>query len=373
MSVRLLIVANKILPENDYRLAYVRHSRLCDEVRFALPDKPASLAERAYVHAGFAEGLGLADIGHFVALLWLLWRERRELSLVHFYSTKLVLFGPLVARLAGVPSLVTISGYGRVFNSSALRHRLLRPIYWSLARLSASCSRAVLFQNHGDRELFVRRWPKLASRCRHIGSGVSTPVRAGKDYRAPRLGVALVARLLESKGIDEFLAVAEALRGGPFELTLIGPPSRGEDALLQRVLEAHAKGVVRYLGELPSAATERELAAAHVLLFTSHGEGMSRVMLEAGFAGACPVAYDIAANRDLLAPGRGVLLPLHDVAGAVAALRRLERDRDELERNALAYQAFVREHFSSESFAARLDGILREVLSLGAAKEQHVA
>ena len=68
-------------------------------------------------------------------------------------------------------------------------------------------------------------------------------------------------------------------------------------------------------------------------------------------------------HRDLIADGRGFLLPWRDVDAAVVALQRLRDDRAELRRHALAYQAFVRDNFSAESFAARLDGILSEVLA----------
>jgi glycosyltransferase involved in cell wall biosynthesis len=369
--MRLLVIVNKVLPPSDYRLAHARLSRVCNDMVFGLPDAPVDLEPGHYVRMGFAESISVADAGHFVSLFRYLRRERKHLSAVHFYSTKLTLLGPLIARLAGVPSLVTVAGFGRVFNSNAPRYRVLRPLYLLLARLATALARAVLFQNRGDLRFFIERLPSTKTKCRYVGSGVDANLFTQRTFRAPRLRVVMVGRLLPTKGIDDFLAIARALPKDSFELVLIGPASRGQEELHARVVEAAARGTIRYEGELPAADTERELTRADVLLFTSHGEGMSRVMLEAGFAGACPVGYTIAANQDLVAPGRGFLVPRGDITAAVSILRRLGDDRALLTKNALAYQAFVQTQFSSEAFAARLDVILTEVLGAEPSGARH--
>jgi glycosyltransferase involved in cell wall biosynthesis len=371
--MRLLIAVNKRLPESDYRIAFARLSRVVDEVRYALPGRPQGVPEARFLTMGMGEGVALADVAHFVRLYRTLRGLRRELDLVHFYSTKLLLLGPLVARLAGVESIITVTGFGRVFGSKALRHRCLRPLYLALLRLAAWLTRAVLFQSHGDQEFFVRRVPWAAERCHYVGSGMSTPIFSTKDYGERPLVVALVARLAESKGIDDFLSLAEELRGGAFAFRLIGPPSVGQNALVKRVEAAARQGVIAYTGELSTSETEGELRRAHVFFFPSRVEGVARVMLEAGLCGACPIAYDIAANRDLVAPGRGFLVPLGDVARARAALEELERDRRRLADHAAAYRAFVAEHFSAAAFARRLDRVLEALRETSPARERHAS
>ncbi len=366
--MRLLVVVNKALPDNDYRRAFPALSRAAAEVVFGLPERPPTLEPDRFVCLGFGEGVSRADILDFLDLYRLLRRERGNLDVVHFYSTKLVLLGPLIASMARVPSIVTINGFGRVWNSDAAHHRAMRPLYLMLTRLSARLSRAVLFQNHGDQQFLAAKLPQHAGAFRYVGSGIAGAPFTGKDFDAPRLVVTHVARLLPSKGIEDYLEIAAALAGGPFDFRLIGPPSRGQAGTLRAVRAADARGVVRYLGELSPGDTERELRDAHILLFTSHGEGMSRVMLEAGFAGACPVAFDIAANRDLVAADRGFLVRRGDMESAADILRRLAADRALLKQNAAAYQRHVVAEFSAESFSARLDDVLSEVRAAKAAE-----
>lgn len=355
--VRLLYVVNKQIPEGDYRLAYGQQSQLCDVI-YALPGKPRSLPEDRFVPMNFREGLRPAYLAEFGRLFAYLRRRRFDLDLVHLYSTNLILLGPLVARLAGVPSMITLTGFGRTFTSTQRKYRLLRPLYWTLLHLAAGLSRATLFQNHADMQTLAARFPRLAGRFFYAGSAVSTPVVQDKPFTANPLRVALVARLMPDKGIEDFLQLAESCYQEGIQFVLVGPPSLGFDALLGRVQDYHRRGILTYLGELSAQATAAQLAEAHVFFFPSYGEGMARVMLEAGFALACPVAYDIPANRDLIAEGRGFLLPVGAHRDAAAIIRRLAEDRRLLEAQAHSYQAHILANYSMDVFTKRIDDVV---------------
>lgn len=355
--VRLLYVVNKQIPEGDYRLAYGRQTQVCDVV-YALPGKPRSLPQDRFVPMNFREGLRPAYLAEFGRLFAYLRRRRSDIDLVHLYSTNLILLGPLVARLAGVPSMITLTGFGRTFTSAQHKYRLLRPIYWTLLRLAAGLSRATLFQNYADMQTLAERFPKLARRFFYAGSAVSTPVVQKKAFGQTPLRVVLVARLMPDKGIEDFLHLAESCLADDIKFVLVGPPSLGFDALFARVQDYHRRGIIAYLGELDAQETFAQLAEAHIFFFPSYGEGMARVMLEAGFALACPVAYDIPANRDLIAEGRGFLLPTGAHGEAASVVRRLAEDRLLLETQARNYQAHIVSNYSMDVFTKRIDDVV---------------
>ncbi len=152
--------------------------------------------------------------------------------------------------------------------------------------------------------------------------------------------------------------MASRLHGPEVKFVLVGPAARGGDSTLQAVRRAAEAGEIEYLGELDADGLRREYALAHVLLFPSVGEGMPRVMLEAGFAGLCPVAYDIPANKDLVRPGGGMLVPTGDLEGLAAAVAGLTADRDRITANARAFQRHVVAEFGMEAFVRRMDGIV---------------
>ncbi|HEC35630.1 MAG TPA: glycosyltransferase [Anaerolineae bacterium] len=359
-KLRVLCVANKAFPDGDHRLACPQLSKVCS-ITYALPSKPDVLDENCYVRMGFSEGLHISIIYHFIALLVYLVRNRRRLDFVHYCSTNLILLGPLLSKLAGLPSIITVTGFGRTFSSHKLRFRLLRPLYMLLMGISMRCASRVLFQNRGDLEWLATRFPWASDKFRYVGSAVSMPVTRHKSFSASRLRVLLVARLLPDKGIEDFLQVADALHQKEFEFVLVGPASRGFDELAARVKDYHLRGVIDYKGELDPVATLEEFAQAHVFYFPSYGEGMARVMLEAGFARVCPIAYDIPANRDLVVDGGGFLLNSGSVKQVISILEDLAGDRKLLERNAIAYQDHIVEHYDIQTFSQRMDNILLEL------------
>ena len=361
--VRVFNVINQTPPQNDYRILYARRSQVANVV-FGLPGRPLTIQDSAFVHMGFSEGIGIADLAHFLRLLRYLWRHRTEYQMVHFFTTKLHLFGPLCARICGLPSIVTITGFGRTFNRSDLRYRLIRPVYVNLMRFSMYLAKAALFQNRGDMDWLSERLPGLKHKMFFIGSGADADVVNEKPFHDKPLYVLMVARLMPDKGVRVFVDAARRLHGQGLQFVLVGPESVGQKSLYQEVLQAHQEGVIDYRGEL----TGQDLAALYkeccVFVFPSRGEGMPRVMLEAGHAGMCPVASDIPAHRDLVKNGGGFLLAHNDeLESLVKYLQRLEADRSELMRNAQAYQAHILKNYTVDAYVQRLDELFLELTS----------
>jgi len=358
--MRALYVVNKRLPVNDYRVVYPAHSALCS-VSYALPERSAWIPQERFIKVGFGEGFHPADIYHFLELWMSLRQHRREFDFVHFYATSLILFGPQIAALAGLPSLITLTGFGRTFNSSALKYRLLRPIYKLLLRMAIRTSQAVLFQNHSDLRLLSEQMPSSKEKFFYIGSAIEETIVQDKDFDSPRLRVLLVARLLPDKGIEDFLKVAEILHQKDFEFVLVGPASVGFDDLLSKVRDSHSRGMIEYIGELDSAGVHSQYQKAHILYYPSYGEGMSRVMLEAGYAYLCPIAYDIPANRELLTNRRGFLVPSKDIKQVIQILAELSQNRRCLEQNAFAFQSFITKNYNMTNYTDRMDCILAKL------------
>ncbi|HSR23574.1 MAG TPA: glycosyltransferase [Candidatus Eisenbacteria bacterium] len=361
MTLRILYAVNCGLPERDYRVIYAASSARCS-VTFALPSRPASVPEERYRRLGFSEGLGWRDAGNALRLAQLLVRHRRELDVAHFYSTKLLLLGPVLARLAGVRSVITVTGFGRAMSRTGPAYRVVRVVYLVLFRVAVRLSSAVLFQNTADLEATAGRLPAARAKMSYIGSAVAMPVQADKDYAGP-LGVLLVARVMPAKGVDDFLAAARELAAPGLRFVLVGGPSRGCEQLQREVEAADAAGTISYLGRLEGEALLAAYRAAHVFCFPSRHEGLARVMIEAGYAGLCPVAYDIPGNRDLVVDGTGLLLPPGDRSALVRAVRGLAEDRGELVRRAAAYQSHVSRAFGMDTYRARMDAVLEGLIA----------
>jgi glycosyltransferase involved in cell wall biosynthesis len=167
---------------------------------------------------------------------------------------------------------------------------------------------------------------------------------------------------MPSKGISDLMAVARRLFNRGFKFNLVGPPSVGCEDLQVEVEKHHSQGILCYHGECLGDDLYRHYLDADVFYFPSQGEGMSRAMLEAGCFGLCPLAYDIPANRDLVADGRGYLVETNNVEAVVSRLEQLGADRQTLIHLATNYQKFILENYSTTNYTQLLDSIFRTII-----------
>lgn len=360
----VVVAENSRLADDDYRVLFgMRTER---PVVFLLPGRPSAVSEDRFVPIDFREGVSLKDLWNALRLFLVLRRNRHRITVAHFFSSKLFLLGPPMARLAGVRSIVTITGIGRTFSDRRRRAIAIRFAYLSVFRLSLSLASRVLFQNLGQMDWAGRVTPRHVGKFRYVGSAVDTAAsdaltRAHFASEGP-LTVVHVTRLLACKGIDDFIGVASSLAGEDVQFLLAGPPAKGEPETLERVLAAHRAGTIRYLGQLDRPELRRVLHQSHVFLFPSYSEGVARAMLEAGAVGLAPVAYDIDANRELVtSEEEGFLVPLHDRQGLTRSVKALLADRMGAFEKGARFRQRVRRDFDIGLYLERVEGVLDEL------------
>jgi len=174
--------------------------------------------------------------------------------------------------------------------------------------------------------------------------------------------IGMIARMnARSKNHQILLDAAARLRNRlpKFEVVLVG------DGPLRHVLEREAKGLgigdlVRFLGDrrdIPAI-----LASLDLTVLPSASESLSNAILESMAAGVPVIASDVGGNRELIAQGRGILLPPNDVEALTDALQQLAADspqRQTLARNA---RRFARENFTIEQMRQRYEDLYAELI-----------
>ncbi len=137
------------------------------------------------------------------------------------------------------------------------------------------------------REQLEERYPRLRSRVRVVPLGVGrefTPMAEPQDEQRRREWglegpyLLYVGALSQGKNLPWLLDTLERTR---WTLVLAGPPAQPE--LLRRVLEAQARGRVRWVGHLPQGGPELPALyrGARALIFPSLSEGWASPPLEA--------------------------------------------------------------------------------------------
>ncbi len=306
----------------------------------------------------------LATIAGMVRLL----RQERP-DIVHLIALKPIVLGGMAARLAGIRRRVlALTGIGYLGLADGLTPRLLRlGLRRAVRPLLDGPQTRWLFENRSDPALFglpVRAEGRIAvigGAGIDSGAIVPAPLPEGATLK-----VALVARMLWSKGID--LAV-EAVRraraqGADVTLSLYGAPDPGNP-------RAFGEAQLRAWSQLdgiawhgPTTDVGAVWAAHHVCCLPSRGgEGLPRSLLEAAAYGRAILTTDVPGCRDLVRDGiEGRVVPGGDAAALAKALSEMAQDRQAVRRMGLAARERLQDGFTEEAVNVAVVGLYRALL-----------
>jgi glycosyltransferase involved in cell wall biosynthesis len=135
----------------------------------------------------------------------------------------------------------------------------------------------------------------------------------------------LIGRVIRDKGVAEFVDAAKRVRlvHPEARFQLLGPLDSNPTAISQEELDGWvASGAIEYLGRTPDVRPN--LAAAHVCVLPSYGEGMPRSVLEAMAMARPVITTDVPGCRETVVPERnGYLVPVRDAGALADAMIRL--------------------------------------------------
>jgi glycosyltransferase involved in cell wall biosynthesis len=277
---------------------------------------------------------------------WAVWKLVRMFradrpAIVHTFDTKPGVWGRLAAKLAGVPVVIgTLTGLGSLYSEPNWKGRLIRPVYEHLQTLVSGWVDLTVFQNADDAREMERRGVVPPGRSAIIpGSGVRTdvftprsgdaelPLRAELGVPEGGIVVAMVSRILRSKGVLEFAAAARRVQQVEPGITflLVGQADLGSlDALSADELRQLQESVVwaGWRGDVKDI-----LALSDVFVLPSfYREGIPRVLIEAASTALPLIAVDGPGLREVVEDGvNGVLVPPRDSAAIAEAVLRLAR------------------------------------------------
>lgn len=286
------------------------------------------------------------------------WRESRSLlrliklfrrlapTVVHLVSPKAAALGGIAARLSGIPAVLMMGGLGTAFVENTLRSRAERSVIRAALMAGVGSRARLVIQN--DSEL-ARLTLTTCMRNRTVlisGAGVDLDAYEMTPEPPAPVTVLLPARMLKSKGVEEFVAAARLLRPAhpAVRFWLAGgvDPANRSAITAQTLAQWQAEGVVEWLGHC--ADMPGLLRRCHIVCLPSHGEGLPRALAEAAAAGKPLIATNIPGCRDVARAGcNALLVPPRDAAALAAALDRLIRDeplrhRFGLRSRAIAYE-----------------------------------
>ena len=266
----------------------------------------------------------------FLSILKLLWKLKPDV--LHLVTIKPVLYGGMAARLAPVNGVVcAVSGLGFVFLRDGIKAAVTRGLVKGMYRLALGKKNLkVIFQNPDDRDVLLRMKAVSPEQVEMIrGSGVDLSLYPVVSEPEGVPVVCFAARLLNDKGIREFIDAARLLRqrGVEARFVVAGDIDLGNPAsVTEREIEQwKAEGVVELLGYQKDIA--QLFGSVHLIVLPSYREGLPKVLVEAAAAGRAVITTDVPGCRDAIdADVTGLLVPVRNVQKLAEAMERLIDD-----------------------------------------------
>lgn len=247
---------------------------------------------------------------------------------VFSYTIKPVIFGAIASRLSGTRNIhLLITGLGYSFYAQGLLNKILRAIIVSLYRLATSLSKTIFFQNPDDMKVF-KESGALSSKIKvGLVNGSGVDLNYFKEFPIRNYSKFLfVGRLLEDKGIRDFIKAAKILKKeySDLEFHVVGWVDEFyKKSITNRQLQAWIdSGLITFHGFQKDIRPF--LIDCYCLVHPSYHEGTPRAVLEAMSTGRPIITTDAPGCRETVVNKKnGFLVPIKSPNQIASAMRKL--------------------------------------------------
>ena len=282
-------------------------------------------------------------------------------DLVHLVTIKPYLYGGIASRLNNVPCLVSaISGLGSLFIQNNLKNKLLKFFIYLFFKFAFNHSNQKIIVQNSDDAKFLVKWGVINSKKIILikGSGVNLKNFKHLKEKDGTPVICFAARLLEDKGINEFIDAAEIIIKKKISCIFLiagdldyQNPSAISARKLNRIKEKNYFRILGYVKDIPKL-----YAMSNIICLPSYREGLPKSLAEAAAASRAIVTTDAPGCRDAVIPNKtGLLVPIKDSQKLADALQWLiEHPKERIEmgkagrrlaEHEFAIEKIVKKHF----------------------------
>lgn len=260
--------------------------------------------------------------------IWHFFKSEKP-DIVHLVTIKPYLYGGIISRLTGIPSLVSaVSGLGTLFIHKNLKSKFFRFILFPIYRLAFNhFNQKVIVQNVDDAKVLEDFGVLNPAKVKLIkGSGVKLENFSSFIEPSGVPVVCFAARFLRDKGIYEYVNAARLLkqRGVKARFLLAGDldiknPSGINLDELNHIKKKNYVEIIGYEKNISNL-----YANSNIICLPSYREGLPKSLIEAAAACRAVVTTDVPGCRDAIIPNKtGLLVPVKNFKKLADALQWL--------------------------------------------------
>jgi glycosyltransferase involved in cell wall biosynthesis len=286
-----------------------------------------------------------------------IWRffKNEKPDIAHLVTIKPYLYGGIIARLIGIPSLVSaVSGLGTLFVHKNLKSKFLKFLIYPMYRAAFNhLNQIVIFHNQQDANELLNWGVLRSSKIRLLrGSGVRLQNFINLEENPGIPIVCFAARLLIDKGVYEFVSAARLLkkRGIKAQFLLAGDlDSQNPSGLsvndLNKIIEEGCVKILGYQKDIPTLYSR-----SHIICLPSYREGLPKSLLEAAAASRAVVTTDVPGCRDAIIHEKtGILVPVRNSEALANAIQDLIENPDKRKTMGKAGRELAEKDFAIEN------------------------
>lgn len=303
-------------------------------------EKGAAHGQVEFVNVGKSVLNPVAAIQYIYRLYKALKKAKPDVCLT--FTIRPNIYGNIVTRLMGIPTITSITGIGPLFESKSLSYRIAR---WLYKRVLKKTDR-VVFPNQDDLNLFVEHKFIRPGQAQIVaGSGINIDHFAPQSSAPANPGqftFLYIGRLLRDKGVMEFVEAAALLKEQyPDSVCqIIGPvwdSNKKSLALSTTDVDGWvSRGWISYLGTKNDVRPF--IAAADCIVMPSYREGMNNVLLEAASMEKPLITTNVTGCKEIVDDGKnGYLCRVKDSADLAEKMARMMRlsagEREQMGKN----------------------------------------
>ena len=299
------------------------------------------------------------DLVTLIKLFKLFWEQSPDIILS--YTIKPVIWGGLAARFFKTNFYALITGTGFVFYGVSTKRKLLRSLVVLLFKLSLKKSKAVIFQNVDDLNLFVDKGIIPRSKTHLVnGSGVNIKKFYLANIPKDIINFLCIARLKGDKGIRQYAAAAKIVKKKfpNIVFNLVGPVETSPDAISLDEVNSWSN-YISYKGEVEDVRPL--IKDAHIYVLPSYHEGLPRSTLEAMSMGRPVITTNASGCKETVKEGvNGFLVPVASIDILAEKMIWFIEHSDQIEPMGIASRRMVEEKFD----VCKVNAIMLDMMNL---------